>query len=551
MSCTTNTCGTGGWGGPLPGDPDTSNSILTATPAFGGIDVAWTYPELLPHAVAHTLLYRGVIPDFNGAILHRIVSGNFYYDKVDAAIRYYYWIRMVSVNGTVGELIGPASALARPTIEQTIEQLTGMIDAGLLAQSLKADLDKISLLNTNLLNEITARENGETTLAEAMADVEAGVAEALTFIQTEINSRSTADSAIAEQLNVVAATLGDDLAAVTTAMQVDIDAVQGTVDAMYTAKVTVNGLVGGFGIHNNGDSVEAGFDVDTFWVGRTSANKRKPFIISGQETFIDEAVINKLTFSKLRDEAGSFVVEDGKIKAQYMAVNYLSALSANMGQVTISGQNGDWGYIRSPNKWLDNNWGYIFAQHPGGSMFFDLNLNGFRLYAHHDAGVSANWGLVAPGISMGPGGLTVSQLNVIGTAQIQGNAVTVPGYAESGIVGNQTVTLVGPLQWQLAAVGGFNSVESPIYINCTFDLICPPAEHVNVEIRLYRDGAHVATRTVSGHQGKGATNFWIGAWGAPATYRMDVMAHYHTFNGGAAPNIYVGLLTMFMLACRR
>lgn len=317
-SCSDNTCGIG-LGGPLPGDPD-NNSVLTATPAFGGIDVSWTYPVTNPFAVAHTLLYRGLLPDFNSAMQIQVVSGNFFYDKLETATRYYYWIKIVSINGTVGELIGPATAIARPSIQETIEQLTGMIDAGMLAQSLKTDLDQISILNTNLLNEITARENGETTLAEAMADVDAGVAEALTFITTEIASRTTADSAIAESINLVAATLGDDIAAVSTAMTVQIDELNGTVDAMYTAKVTVNGLIGGFGIHNDGDSVDAGFDVDTFWVGRTSENKRKPFIIVGSETFIDEAVINKLTFSKLRDESGSFVVEDGKVKAQYLKV---------------------------------------------------------------------------------------------------------------------------------------------------------------------------------------------------------------------------------------
>lgn len=321
-SCSTNTCGIG-VGGPLPGDPD-NNSILTATPAFGGIDVSWTYPATNPFAVAHTLLYRGLLPDFNSAMLLQVVAGNFFYDKLETATRYYYWIKIVSINGTEGELIGPATAIARPSIQETIEQLTGIIDAGMLAESLKGDLDQISIINSNLLNEITARENGETTLAEAMADVDAGVAEALTFITTEIASRTTADSAIAESINLVAATLGDDIAAVSTAMTVQIDELNGTVDAMYTAKVTVNGLIGGFGIHNDGDSVDAGFDVDTFWVGRTSENKRKPFIIVGSETFIDEAVINKLTFSKLRDESGSFVVEGGRVKAAYLQVGTAS-----------------------------------------------------------------------------------------------------------------------------------------------------------------------------------------------------------------------------------
>lgn len=301
MSSMPGVCGTGDWSGPKPGDPD-NNSILSATPAFGGIDVSWTYPSTNPFAVAHVLVYRGVSADYMGAIYLATVSGSMYYDKTDIEmpIEYFYWIRLVSINGTYGELIGPASAVARPSIERTIEQLTGKIDAGVLAQSLRAELDQISILNGNLLEEITARENGEITLAQALADVDGGVAQALTFIHEEISSRVTADSAQAENLNLVAATLGDEMAAATTSMTAEIDAMTGTVNAMYTAKVNVNGLIGGFGLANNGAEVEAGFDVDMFWVGRTNTNKVKPFIIANDVVYINKARIRDADIDTLK-----------------------------------------------------------------------------------------------------------------------------------------------------------------------------------------------------------------------------------------------------------
>ena len=316
-SCGPSSCGVGGWSGPLPGDPS-NNSILTATPAFGGIDVNWSLPTTNSFAVAHTNLYRGLTSDFGSAILLKEVKGTFWHDRLEAGLRYYYWINIVSVNGTVGELIGPASAVAKPLIEGMVELLTARIDNGLLATTLKNQLDQISILNANLLNEVFDRETGETSLAAAMADVAAGVAEAHTFILDEINTRATQNAAIAESINGVVATLGDDIAATIVTMTASIDSLTGDVYAMLTAKVTVNGLVGGFGIINDGISVEAGFDVDTFWVGRTSADKRKPFIIDGGVVYIDEGAINKLTFSKLRDESGSFIVENGKVKANYL-----------------------------------------------------------------------------------------------------------------------------------------------------------------------------------------------------------------------------------------
>lgn len=331
MSCTDSICGTGGWGGPKPGDPDLDNSVLTATPAFGGIDLAWSYPATNPAAVAYTILYRGVLDDFAASARHKVVAGDSYYDKIDNSLRYYYWIQIVSVNGTIGSVLGPASAVARPTIDQVIEQLTDKIDRGVLSAALKAELDQISLINTSLLNEITSRENGEITLADAMADVDAGVAQALTFIATETASRTTGDSALAEQINIVATTLGDDIAAVSVSSSASIDEVTGRIEAMYAARVQVNGLIGGFGLANDGVEVEAGFDVDTFWVGRTGPDKKKPFIISGGEVFITDAVIEKLTFEKLRAADGSVVIESGKLKAAYIKADQLDALSARIG----------------------------------------------------------------------------------------------------------------------------------------------------------------------------------------------------------------------------
>lgn len=339
MSCTTDTCGVGGWSGPLPGDPS-NNSVLTATPAFGGIDVTWTYPSTNPQALSYTKLYRGLSSDFNSAILLQELGGGFFYDKLNNSTRYYYWIQFVSVNGTVGELIGPATAVAKPTIEAMIELLTGQIDSGLLATSLRTELDQISTLNSNLANEVFDREGGDTTLAEAMIAVNLGLAEAHTFILDEITTRTDQNSAIVESIDGVIATMGSSIAAVVTSMTASVDVDTGLSTAMYMTKVSANGLIGGFGLLNNGSIVEAGFDVDRFWIGKTGPDKRKPFIVEGGIVYINEAVIKSLTFTKLRDETGAFIVADGKVKAEYLRVTSLSALSATIGtfQPTLTGQ---------------------------------------------------------------------------------------------------------------------------------------------------------------------------------------------------------------------
>ena len=370
MSCVSGVCGTGGWNGPKPGDPD-NNVTLRATPAFGGIDIEWTYPLTNPEAVQHTILFRSTAPNFLTAARHAIVSGNFFYDKTNSetAIQYYYWIQLVSVNGTYGAVVGPASATGRPPIEQMITMLTQRIDEGFLSQSLKGEIEQIKLNKLAITQEMLARDAADDELGVAFNEVQAhsgqtrallqqevlartnaneafvstvntlyaemntGLQKAFAAVQSEQQARVTADTAFAQSLNTVQANLDGKIGAVQQTMNTSVNKLTSgltAVKSLWSVKVQANGLVGGFGIYASDDGivreVQAGFDVDTFWIGRTGANARKPFIVSGAEVFIDDAVINKLTFSKLRDEAGNFIVQNGKVQAQFLSVGDLQSI---------------------------------------------------------------------------------------------------------------------------------------------------------------------------------------------------------------------------------
>lgn len=298
MPCDDNVCGTGGWSGPLPGDPDNS-SVLTATPDYGGIKVAWTYPVINPHAVIHTWLYRGITPLFELAVRQQIVAGSAYFDRIPKAEiqPYYYWIVIISVNGTPGEPIGPAVAVPMATIAETIQDLTGLIDAGVLSESLRTEIERIEILNQHIIQETDDRIIDINTITAALSDTQADGAETLALMQQEVTLRIGANEALASLINTAQVSLGADIATVQTNLQATIDEV-GDIGALYTAKVDVNGLVGGFGVHNTGTTVEAGFDVDRFWVGRTT-NKIKPFIIDNGVVYIDSAAINKLSADKI------------------------------------------------------------------------------------------------------------------------------------------------------------------------------------------------------------------------------------------------------------
>lgn len=379
-SCVSRVCGTGKGNFPQPGDPD-NNISITATPAFGGIDVAWTYPGLNPEAVAHVILYRGVNGKFANASRLAIVNGNFFYDKSagDHDIQYFYWVQVVSVNGTYGDVVGPATAIARPTLAEMLVLLTGKIDSGMLAQTLKADIDKITLNKLSIDQALLEQAAVDQALAAAFNQVEASSEETRALVQQEMVARAKADSAVITQVNTIYSEMNGKVAAVQRVQDAlvskmksvaeDLTTVSATLDgnsatgqiglktqverindkvvemgALYTVKVSVdrNGqaLIGGYGIYNDGKTVQAGFDVDTFWVGRTGTNQMKPFIVQGNEVFITEAAIKTLTFTKLRAEDGSVVIKDGKLRANFVDMDLAQVRGALQSSNYVSNSRG-------------------------------------------------------------------------------------------------------------------------------------------------------------------------------------------------------------------
>lgn len=208
MSCGDNVCGTGGWGGPLPGDPS-NNLILTATAAYGGVDVSWTYPTTNPYAVSHVILYRGTSPSFLSATERAIVSSDFYFDRVSTPDikQYFYWIKVVSINGTEGELIGPSSATPLSRLAELLLELVGSLDASYLTVSLKDKLDKIPLLEAGIANETLARFTETEAIAAALAAAQSETGESIAYVMDELNKKTTTDQSLLAQINLLATSL--------------------------------------------------------------------------------------------------------------------------------------------------------------------------------------------------------------------------------------------------------------------------------------------------------------------------------------------------------
>lgn len=213
MSCTTNVCGAGLFGGDgdgggpvTPGDPD-NNITVSARQVAGGILVTWTYPTINPHAVAHTLVYRSTTNEFTGAVQAGIASGSSYNDQLSPTTdtEYFYWIRLVAVSGTIGARIGPASAIARPRGDDTLEDLTARIDEGVLATALRSEIDKISLNYAAIIQEVDNRLASNKALADALSIINARTDEVETFVVDEVTQRKNGDDALVTKFNLLAA----------------------------------------------------------------------------------------------------------------------------------------------------------------------------------------------------------------------------------------------------------------------------------------------------------------------------------------------------------
>lgn len=202
-TCSTNVCGTVGWTGPLPGDPDNS-SVLTATSEFGGINLKWTMPASNAHAVAFTKIYRGVSGDVTLAAVIGTQSGSSYFDADSASsptTTYYYWIQHVSINGTVLGYVGPASAKAKPEIDKIIQLLAGKVETSALAQSLRDRIDIITNLEGGITSLNNRLEYENRLITETLDAVKNDVSGATAYIQNQMDLFADEKVALATAVN--------------------------------------------------------------------------------------------------------------------------------------------------------------------------------------------------------------------------------------------------------------------------------------------------------------------------------------------------------------
>lgn len=212
-----NVCGTGQWSGPKPGDPNMGSGdiYLSAVAVVGGISVTWNYPAVNAHAVAYVNVYRAPSSDFASAILIATVNGSQHIDRMETVNTYWYWIKMVSINGTEGSLIGPVSATSRNWGQDVVNNFPpGVIGPTLLDPILQEPISRITQNYDELRQEILDRINGNAALSAAMSQIQNGLAEAVAVIDTETVQRIDGQNVLASQIQTIGALNAQNAAAI-------------------------------------------------------------------------------------------------------------------------------------------------------------------------------------------------------------------------------------------------------------------------------------------------------------------------------------------------
>lgn len=182
-------CGTnpGGGGGGTNG-PDlgpgctptwSPDAGLASVGRPGGVQITWNLPADSPECVAFTEVYRAGSPEFNNSVLLTTAGSTLFFNgsDIEQETTYWYWIKFKATSGQDSPVYGPTAATAWPLIEQIIEELTDKITDSQLAQSLREEIEDITRISQDLINESQARLFGDEITQEMIDGLNLTLAE--------------------------------------------------------------------------------------------------------------------------------------------------------------------------------------------------------------------------------------------------------------------------------------------------------------------------------------------------------------------------------------
>jgi hypothetical protein len=353
---------------------------------------------LMGHGHLRTRLY-GVthtagqpLPTFNDTVELGQFSGTIWALASNPATTWRLWIKWETVDGVLSAApAGGTNGLEAVTgqdVGTLLTALTGEITESQLYQSLA---ERINLVDGNgtgsvnarllaeanargaaILAEQTARQSGDTSLAQQITTLTAAVntadANLAAAIQTEATARANADTAEAQARQTLAATVNSNTAAIQTE-QTARASETGQLFARYTVKIDVNGYVSGFGLAStaNGATPTSAFAIrsDSFYIASPEGPgvapsmpfivRTTPVTINGvsvpvgvymSDAFIQNGTITNAKIANLAvDDAKVANLNASKINAGFISADRIQAGSLDAKLLNVDAAAITYGYI--------------------------------------------------------------------------------------------------------------------------------------------------------------------------------------------------------------
>lgn len=206
----------------------------------------------------------------------------------------------------VVEALGESQLLSgfnKPFNDVNIRQIFDIVHNDTLALDHKqTEIKAVAKANASIAlitEETTARVTADSALAEQIDTVAATANDAAAAVVTETTARVDGDTALASQITTVTARLdgaGGPGVTVEQAITAQGNSIA-TLNASYTVRVNVNGRVTGFGLAAGVDNTEFAILADRFIVVDPSNNSvlGYPFQVVGGAVYIRKAFIQKIT----------------------------------------------------------------------------------------------------------------------------------------------------------------------------------------------------------------------------------------------------------------
>ena len=199
---------------PVTNDPtyDTppAPTNFTVSGAYQNILLTWTVPDYNGHS--YTQVYRHTTDSIANATLIGQSSSyvGLFTDPVGGGQTYYYWIRVVNLNGVAGPFNSSTGTLGQTAVDvaHILSVLSDAITEDQLATALQGEIDKISgdinvtgSVAARIASEATARGQAITAEATARATAVSGEASArAAAVTAEAQARASAISTAADSL---------------------------------------------------------------------------------------------------------------------------------------------------------------------------------------------------------------------------------------------------------------------------------------------------------------------------------------------------------------